>query len=179
MKALLLIPLLAVLASCSSKEKAPRNAEVIFQEQQELDGLYFTRSGKRVNAPLQNGIFLDGESGEICFPALACGNPDCPKGTEDKPYLFFADDPSVILSGDGTLGMDMNAEITSEDPATEAMLAGHCPACLESRNLTRESREDWDNYARFVHPYMQPETRAKMRRLDAERKRSKSASRRE
>ncbi|MFT5128977.1 MAG: hypothetical protein ACI8W8_002597 [Rhodothermales bacterium] len=177
MRSLLLV-VIASLAGCGGDPPAPREAEVIFQEQQTLDGLYFTRSGKRVTAPLNNGIFLDSESGEICFPAVACHNPECPDGSSTEPHLFIIDDPSVVLTADGRVGTNMNAEIRSSEPAVEALLTGHCPACIGSRDLTRESRAEWDDYSRFVRPYMPPETQSKMRRLDAERKRSESEARR-
>jgi hypothetical protein len=176
MRVILLIPFL-LLAGCGSEPQA-RDPETIFQQQQKLDGLYFTRSGKEVTAPLHRGIFIDVDSGEICFPAVACHNPACPERGSSEPYRFFIDDPSVILSGDGSLGTNMKVEITSSDPAVEALLSGHCPACLETRNLTRESRSDWDDYSRFVRPYMPADTRAEMRRLDEERKRSEDAARR-
>lgn len=170
--------MLVLLAGCGDNSPPVRDSETIFQEQQELDGLYFTRSGKPVSTTLNRGIFLDVDSGEICFPAVACYNPDCPEGSPEEPYLFFIDDPSVMLSADGKLDIDMNAEIRSSDPAVEALLAGHCPACLGTRKPGQESRTDWDDYSRFVRPYMPPETRAKMRELDQERKRSEKAKKR-
>lgn len=170
--------LLLLLVGCGGDSEEHREPETIFQEQQELEGLYFTRTGEEVRAPLHKGIFYDDDTRELCFPAVACHNPDCPKRTTDSPYLFFIDDPSVVMTPEGKMGTDMNAPIRSDDPEEEALLTGHCPACLTERTPSKESRATWDDYSRYVRPYMPPETVRKMRKLDEERKKSEDAARR-
>lgn len=39
---------------------------------------------------------VDPETHELFWPALACGNPDCPERKGDEPVLFIDPDMGII-----------------------------------------------------------------------------------
>ncbi len=164
----------------------PRSRDEIFAERRDVPRLYLTaRTLKRVIAPTSRGIFVDVETGEICWPALGCYNPDCPdRGADQEPYGFIAANPFAYISSDGTIAYRQPtttrkdvASFSSSDKLSEAFardpsLLGHvCPACIEVRDLANETKADRRRYQRWVRPHELPETTERLRELNEERRR--------
>ena len=138
-----IVVVLGGLASCHKKEEpAPRTRTEIFKQGLELPGVYLTeKTHKRVIAPTRFGLpFVDPESGETCWPALYCTNPDCPGRREGEPLLFIKTDANYA-----------------------------CPHCIAKRKLAAETEAVRQQYANWVRPYVLPETAEKLKQLDAER----------
>lgn len=156
------------LASCG---KEPRSRDAIFAERMELPRLYMTlHTLREVTAPSGKGIFVDEQTGEVCWPVLACHNPDCPGRTADgQPYLFIAPDPNMVVQSDGTIGYDAKAPAPPANPRIS--LDGTCPACRKTRNLKTESPETVQRYVNWVKPHVLPETAERERKLDEEARR--------
>jgi hypothetical protein len=152
---------LSLLASCSKSEPPPPSRDEIFQERLELPALYFTaKTHRRVIAPARKGLFIDAQTGEVCWPALACHNPDCPGRKGDEPLLFIEPDAGVYAKPDGTIGYDQ-----ARAAAQRSVVAG-CPECLKKRNLKAETPERRARYVSWVKPYVLPETAARLAELD-------------
>jgi hypothetical protein len=151
---------LPLLASCSKSEPPPPSRDEIFQERLALPAVYFTaKTHKRVIAPASKGLFIDEQTGEVCWPALACHNPDCPGRKGDEPLLFIEPDAGVYAKPDGTIGYDRARA------AKQSVVAG-CPECLKKRNLSAETPEQRARYISWVKPYVLPETAARLAELD-------------
>jgi hypothetical protein len=165
--------LLCALASCS-EPPPPRSREEIFRQRMELPALYLTaKTHKRVIAPMSRGIFEDPDSGETCWPALACTRPDCPgRGADGEPYLFIEPDTGVPLKPDGTPDYDVRTT------SAQLALANACPACAKQRDLASETEEQRRQYHAWVELYVLPETAAAIDELDAELKRRNKLDRR-
>ena len=160
-----LLVLLLLATGCG--EDRPRTRKEIFRERTTLPRLYLTTpSGHKVTAPADRGVFVDEESGEICWPALQCSNPACPGRTEDGPVLLIDADPGVVLSG-GSLSYDAGKG-AKQDPH-----AGQCPSCLEIRNLKRETDKERQQYFQWIIPHTLPETAKRLEALRAEEERLK------
>jgi len=164
---LLLIAIgLGCFPSCSRQEPPPRSRDEIFLDRMKLPAVYFTaKSHKRVIAPAGNGMFLDAESGELCWPALACTNPDCPGRQNGEPYLFIEPDVGFYIKSDKTV--DYNAAAALAAPRSD----GTCPKCAAKRNRATESQEVRQRYINWARPYVLPETAEKLKALDEELKR--------
>jgi len=147
---------------------APRSEEDLFQARLDLPRLYLTaETNTRVIAPARRGCFVDDETGEVCWPALACQRPDCPGRSDDgEPHIFIAPDHGVYARDDGTVDYDESRSRT--DPH-----GGLCPACLQGRDPQHLSKQERKQFVNWVRPYVLPETAEQMARLDAERKRRK------
>jgi uncharacterized protein YgiM (DUF1202 family) len=133
----------------------PRPPNKITGEQLGLNILYLTeKSNKEVIAPFITVEELrDPETGEKCWPALMCVNPDCPakgKGRDGGPFVFI-----------------------HPHPGTEIV----CPECAKTRNPATETPEQRYQYRSWVRQYELPETKARIKELDAERRRASEARR--
>ncbi|MHC4179350.1 MAG: hypothetical protein ACYSWU_17695 [Planctomycetota bacterium] len=161
-RALLIIGSLCLPASCG-KETPPRSRDEIFRERLKLPALYFTaKTHKRVMAPMSRGMFVDEQTGEICWPALACNNPECPGRKEDEPLLFIEPDAAVYVKPDGSVGYNPGRAAAGARPS------GPCPECLKTRNPQTETIEQRQRYIAWVRPHVLPETAARMKQLDEE-----------
>ena len=138
-----IVAVLGGLVSCHKKEEpAPRSRREIYKQVLELPAVYLTeKTHKRVIAPTGRGLFwVDAETGETCWPALYCTNPDCPGRREGEPLLFIEPD------------------------------ANHaCPHCMAKRKLATEPPAVRQQYINWVQTYVLPETAEKLKPLDAER----------
>ena len=160
--ALLVAGPLCLLVSCK-KETPPRTREEIFQERMALPARYFSaKTHQRVIAPAGKGIFVDEETGEICWPALVCNNPDCPGRQGDEPLLFIEPDSAYYVKPDGTVGYD------AARAKAERHRAGPCPECARKRDPRTETAEQRQRYIDWVKPYVLPDTAARMKQLDEE-----------
>ena len=121
-----------------------------------------TKSHKQVIAPGGRGVFIDPETGEVCWPALVCNNPNCPGRRNGEPFLFCEADPGVYVKSGKTLGYDMAASQAAPHLGTG------CPRCAANRNFATETAEVRKQYINWVQPYVLPETAEKMKQLDAE-----------
>jgi hypothetical protein len=159
-----LLPLVAalpLLASCGQSEPPPSTRDEIFRERLALPAVYFTaKTHKRVIAPASKGLFVDEQTGEVCWPALACHNPDCPGRSGGEPLLFIEPEAGVYAKPDGTIGYDRARATTNQ-----SVVAG-CPACLKKRRPQTETPEQRARYVSWVKPYVLPETAARLAELD-------------
>jgi hypothetical protein len=164
---LLLIAIaLGCLPSCSKQEPPPRSRDEIFRERMELPALYITaKSHKQVTAPAGKGMFIDAETGELCWHALACTNPDCPGRQDGEPYLFIEPDQGFYIKSDKTVGYNLAAARAAQ------WSDGTCPKCATIRNRAAESPEVRQRYVNWARPYVLPETAERMKALDEELKR--------
>ena len=168
---MLAVAITSLFSACG--EKAKSNEEIlqtsdeIFQERVNLPALYFTaKTHRRVEAPISKGPHVDKGSKEICWPAFACQNPNCPsKGNAGEPFLFIVVDPTFVIKTDGTIGIDQSKMTKNET-------LGACPECLKKRNLRSESKKDKQRYANWVRPHVLPETAKRMKELNEEGKRN-------
>ena len=131
----------------SLPETAPRSLEEISKEQMTLNRLYLTeKTHRRIVAPSNTKPFVDELTGENVWPACTCHNPDCPgQGTEEAPYLFILFD-------------------RNKPPI--------CPACVEAFQLLGAEQEELAPYLRWTRTYELEEKTARLKQLDAERKRA-------
>jgi len=143
-----------------STPSAPRSKDEIMREIATLPVLFLTEKTKRkVTGPADPINFVDKETGEICWRARACHNPDCPeKSSDGTPHLFISPNPAVFLEADGTFGFDMQK--AGNDPTM-----GACPECLKNRNLGRESKFTKKKYADWVKPYTSPKSENRQKEL--------------
>jgi len=163
----LLVLAAGCLTGCGRPTPLPRPRQKIFNERRSLPALFLAaESRRRVIAPGDRIVFVDPESGEICWRALACRAPNCPgRGPQGEPFLCIEADPTFFRQPDGSLGID---------PARakgEPKKLGFCPKCNEIRNPATETAADAERYAQWVQPYELPENAAKLAALDAEMQR--------
>ena len=162
---LLVIVGACLLSSCGS-ETPPRTRDEIFRERMQLPALYFTaQTHQRVIAPADKGLFVHEPTGELCWPALVCNNPDCPGRKANEPLLFIEPDMGVYVKADKTIEYDA----TRARAATGA--AGPCPACAKLRRPASEPPAQRQQYVDWVRPYVLPETAAAGAKLDEELRR--------
>ncbi len=165
--------LVLVTIFCIAGCAKPRTMEEIDAERRDLPALYLTeKSLKHVEAASSAGLFVDEATGEICYPAYECANPDCPGLSADgKRHLFIHRDVLVSVGAGGEFkwepipaGQDPLEYIRSK--------GGHksptCDKCLENRNLESESDEEEQQYGQWAQPYELPETAKRREELDAE-----------
>jgi hypothetical protein len=163
---LLVAGLLAALASCSKEPPPPRSQDELFRQQLDLPALYLTaHSGKRVISHIGSLPFQDQETGELCWPALICTNPDCPgRGPNGGPLIFVDPDPAYYINSEGKLAVDERRAVK------ESKLSG-CPECAKHRDPAKETEKERQAYVNWVKPYVLPETAARLKELEAERQR--------
>ena len=158
------------LPGCKKKVRSLRHIEA---ETRSLPGLYLTADTNReVIAPVNLGVFVDEETGELCFPAYECKNPDCPgepKG--DRPYLFIHRDVLVKVGPDGEiLYEDLPEEADPEEyyRSRGSYWVPTCPACMQNRNLAQETEEERRKYRLWVKPYELPDALRQRQELERE-----------
>ena len=131
------------------QEEAPRTRNDIYDEQAALNGVFLTENThKIVIAPNNSMNLVDEETGERCWRALACHNPDCPaqdKGTDGYPFLFICHNRSQMVA---------------------------CPECLKIRNVATETPAEQAKHASYARAYVLSETARRVTELDAERRRA-------
>ena len=158
-------------SSSSLKSAIPdqRSRDEIFREKISLPTLYLTeKTGQRIFLQKKLDYFLDEKTGEICWRALECQNPDCPaKAADGNLYLFTIPEPGVFLKPDGSLGFDDDVASRS---AQLGKVAG-CPECMKKRNLESELPIIREQYADYVQPHVLPENKKRLEKLNAEYKR--------
>jgi len=171
---MIFVGLLCLLASCGGKEQPPRTRDEIFRARSELPALYLTLETKqRVIAPAGKSVFVDQASGEVCWRASACNNPDCPGREDDgQPFVFIAPDYGYFAKNDGTLGHN------SAKAARHGRQREDCPECLKNRDLGSETVQQRQQYVDWVRPYELPEAIAGGKELDEELKRRNTMDRR-
>jgi len=146
-----------------STPPAPRSKDDIMRDIATLPVMYLTEKTQRqVTASDDKKNFVDEETGEICWRARACHNPDCPgKGSGGQPYLFISPNPAVFLNPDGTFGFDLEkANGANNDPTM-----GACPECLKERNLNSEPKTTSNKYADWVKAHTLPESEKRKKEL--------------
>lgn len=153
-----------------NKSGQSRGRDEIFRELQSLPALFLTAtSKKRVTAPGHKGNFVDKDTQEICWRAMQCINPKCPSGgTDKKPVVFIVPDLAMFAKPDGTFGYD----IAKAEQSINRLAGNACPECLKSRNLEKESQAEKDLYARWVEPYVLPDSAKRQKKLEAELEKS-------
>ncbi len=153
-----------LMAGCGG-EKPPRTLDEIFNEERALPKLYFTAiTQKRITAPATIGPFVDKETGEICWPALECINPQCPgRAADGSPFLFISPDNPYVAKPDGT------AVPGNPDPKTVRPTGGQCPQCFKIRNRNTESAAVKQKYINMVIQHVLPESQARAKELEQER----------
>ena len=166
----------AVLVGCGGD----RSLEDIKKEKRSLDVLYLTaETGKEVVSPSNRGVFVDEETGELCFPAYVCLNPDCPgEKKADRPFLFIHRDVLLRAGPDGELVWD---EIPAgKDPMAHIKSLGGflnptCPACWKIRKPQSETPAQKQQYINWAQPYNSPETAKRLEELEQEYQRRAEA----
>ena len=129
----------------------PRLMHDIVLERLNVNQLYLTeKTHKEVIAPAKLLTPLDPETGERCFPALTCHNPDCPgkqQAPGGRPYLFVSS------------SMHMQVQ---------------CPACAEAHDPSTRTPAEHKQYRAWVKSYTLPDSAARLRQLDEERRTARS-----
>ena len=157
--------LICLLCACSKEPPPPLSRDEIFRQRLELPALYLTaKTHKRVIAPMSKGMFVDADTGEICWPALACNNPDCPGRKAGEPFVFIEPDAGAYMKPDGSIGYD---PARARAAAAERVL-GPCPQCAKIRDPRTETDAQGKQYISWVQPYVLPETAERMEHLDEE-----------
>lgn len=164
-RCLMLLIAIAAFAGCGGEEK-PRTRDELFKAEQELPTLYFTAiTGKRVIAPANKGVFTDLETGEVCWPAMVCRNPNCPgKSADGEPVLYISPDIGFVAKPDGGVTPG------KPDPRTTPGTSGQCPKCLKVRNRNTESAQLKQQYINWGQRYVLPESAKIMEELAEERR---------
>jgi hypothetical protein len=165
--------LLAILFTGCGKQSY-RPLEEIREEQASLPTVYLTEKTKQeVVVPINRPVFVHESTGELCYPALICQNPDCPGGTgEGSPGpLFIHSHPLMSAGADGTIQWATIPPGKIPADYIES-LGGHsqptCPACLKQRKLGSETDEQKKNYQQWVVNYMPPESAKRAEELKKE-----------
>lgn len=169
-----LLILAAVVGCGRSAPPPPRTRQEIFAERRGLPALFLgVETGRRVIAPGDRGVFVDPESGEVCWRALACRAPNCPGRSPDGTDLLCIEaDASFFRKPDGSLGID-----PARSQGRPRRL-GFCPKCNEIRDPATETAADAERYSQWVQPYVLPETAARLAALDDEMQRRVELERR-
>jgi hypothetical protein len=164
--ALAALVLAAGCGGCAQKEPQPTTtavADEMFAQRHQLDRLYLTeKTFQKVIRPGNvSAPFVDEATGEFCWPALICLNPDCP-GQGELPYLFIHSDPLVTLSANSEpVYPDVGP---GQDYAQMVLDAGGfpdptCPACYKAfRQGKSETAAEKSRYLSYVTEYELPES---------------------
>lgn len=124
----------------------PRGRMEIYDEDMALPKLYLTQSGARVIAAGNRGAHRDAETGEQCWPAVGCYNPEClQRGADGEPFGFIDNWQSDI--------------------------GRHCPACRAQRDVASETPKERDQWAHWVRPHELADSAASRRELTEQRRR--------
>ena len=142
-------------------------------DQRALPVLYLTENSQtEVQAPAEAGLFVDEATGELCYRAYECQNPDCPgRQAGGNAFLFVHRDVLAAVDANGEItwgevpaGQDPQAYIRSKG----GFMAPTCPKCVELRDLENESDADRRKYQSFVKLHEMPETAARRAELEEE-----------
>lgn len=171
-----------ILSGCG----ADRSLSQIEQEMRSLDTLYLTAgSGKKITAAATKGVFVDGESGELCFPAYVCTNPECPGSQGDgQPFLFIHRDVMLRVGPGGEIVRDEMPQGRNPVDVIESrggFANPTCPACWEVRRGRPETQAMKQQFVEWAQPYTLPVAAARKKELEDEYQRkaaAKSGSRR-
>ena len=146
-------------------ETPPKTLEELYSDERQLPAVFImAESGEQIIVPGDRGVFVDDATGELCWPALTCDNPNCPaRSNGNKPYLFFAADKAVYAKPDGSIGYD-HTKVTEADN-----FFGNCPECLKIRDVESETDEQRQQYSNWARPYVLPETAKRREELAAAR----------
>lgn len=177
MKRVLQLVWLAVgVVGCGGEAEPPRPIELIAEERGRLPKLYLTeKSKKEVVAPGDRGAFVDAATGELCWPALICTNPDCPAPRDPsaaRPPVFICPDGVTQAGPDGTI---TQAPFPPKaDPVQVILQRGGfpgpmCPECRQ-KHAKMDFRAYLTQYGKFVEAYVLPESAARAEELDEEEK---------
>ena len=146
-----------IICGCGKQE---RTLEEIELERRTLPTVFITQESRtHVTAPLNQGVVVHEPTGELAYPAFACGNPNCPGREGDQPFLFIQTDP--------TLSVGPNNELV-RGPPKGAFNMPVCPACLAVRDLENETLQEQAQYMRWAEEYLPPESAAREAELDEE-----------
>jgi hypothetical protein len=167
---MLLACLILLAGGCGGDEPPSRDAA--FEKGLALPGLYLTaKTNKRVVAPRGQAVLVDKETGETCWPAQACYNPECPgRGPDGEPYLFITPIAGVYVKPDGTLGSGGPPQEYGPDTS-----GGLCPKCTAAFKLNSAPPERRQQYAAYVKTYVLPETAKKLKELAEERRKNRKS----
>ena len=167
-----------VLAGCGKE----RSIQEIEKEMRSLDTLYLTtESGKEITAPTTKGVFVDKETGELCYPAYMCANPNCPgKKSGDRPFLFIHRDVFLRAGPSGEVVRDEIPQ--NKDPieiikSRGGFSAPTCPACWELRKGKSETSAQKQQFIEWARPYISPKTATRMEKLEKEYQQQRKKSR--
>lgn len=163
-----------LLASCAKEPPPPRTRDEIFQEKIGLPALYLgAQTHREVIAPMSKGLHVDAQSGEVMWPALECGNPDCPGRVDGKPFIFIEPDDAVFIKSDGSIGYDkVKGAQAANKVRTSKKVVGPCPACAQIRKPGSETPQQTQQYINWVHPHVLPETATRLTELEEELQRA-------
>ena len=166
----------------------PRSRNEIFVEQTKLRRLYLTsKTNTRVVEDFSRGVHVHEETGEICWPALACYNPDCAgRGPNGELFAYITPDSSAYVTSTGAIAYRRTSSakatpsedtfLVGENPneiyaQRPDLLGGVCPECLKTRDLANETDEDRRRYELWIRPHQFPDVAQRMRELVEERRR--------
>ena len=160
------------MCSCGSRDTPPRTTEWVFQERLKVDTLYLTEDGGEIVAAGNSfGVIVDPKTKKLAWAAWQCNNPDCQGIAEDeRPYLFIRRDPFKFVKKDGTVGLGQ-PQSQKDFELFEQYAEVTCPACLKTRNREAETAEQRQQYKQWCQRYILPETAARLKELDEQRKR--------
>ena len=161
---------IVLLCSCGG-DKLPMTRDQIFDARMSVDTLYMTESGEEFVAPGNKlGVTTSPATNELAWAAWKCENPDCPEksgGQEGRPFVFIWPNFLAYVDADGSVAFRQPS--TPEDFERFAEFAEpKCPACLEIRDLDRESPEVRLQYQNWCSKYILPEAEEQLRELDEE-----------
>lgn len=159
---------------CGARDDTPRTPQQIDAERESLPALYLTKSGREIIAP-RNPERAIANRGELAYAAWACRNPNCPgEKNGDRPFLFVWPNPLAELNADGTLGrreQKPNEDYVDLLRAMNIPETPTCPACLQQRNVAKESTAQRNQYFTWCEEFVLPETAARLKELDEEHRR--------
>jgi hypothetical protein len=170
---MLLMMVVLPLAGCG--EDAPPTRQELFVQQMELPTLYLTaETYKEVVAPANKGVFVDADTGELCWAAQQCHNPECPGREDGNPFLFIIPLAGVTATAQGTVASESMPPkpglVPPSPPGSRSSGNGLCPACLKERNMAAETPEQRQQYINWVRPHVLPEAAEQKKQIEQQRK---------
>ena len=143
--------------------------EILRPDDSQSATLYLNaKTKKRVLTPKSQVNFVAKDTGEICWRAFECRNPNCPaKAVKPDLFLFITQDPAIYIKPDGALDFyEGKANETIQQETT-----GGCPEYLKIRNIESEPAATRERCASYVRPHILPETAKRLKESDEEYKR--------
>jgi hypothetical protein len=163
--------LVLLASSIGCRDDQPLTPEDILREQLEVDTLYLTEDGREVIAPgTSEGVIVFPGTSDLAWPAMTCENPDCPgEGEGDRPFVFPWPDPFKYVDDDGNIQL-RDPESDEDFKLMEQFGEQCCPACLPTRNRSRESIDEQIQYKSWVVPYVLPESAKRLKELEEQKR---------